>query len=56
VKPPRGKLRGILITMAELSIATSPPSLKLRRALLAIHPRGLLRGILAKESKKIILV
>jgi hypothetical protein len=37
--------------MAELSIAISPPSLKLRRALLAIHPRGKPRGILAKESK-----
>jgi hypothetical protein len=51
VKPPRGKPRGILIRMAELSIAISPPSLKLRRALLAIHPRGKPRGILAKESK-----
>jgi len=51
VKPPRGKPRGILIRVAELSIAISPPSLKLRRALLAIHPRGKPRGILAKESK-----
>jgi hypothetical protein len=51
VKPPRGKPRGILKRMAELSIAISPPSLKLRRALLAIHPRGKPRGILAKESK-----
>jgi hypothetical protein len=51
VKPPRGKLRGILKRMAELSIAISPPSLKLRRALLAIHSRGKPRGILAKESK-----
>ncbi|MEJ2726209.1 MAG: hypothetical protein P8175_16535 [Deltaproteobacteria bacterium] len=41
VKPPRGKPRGILKRMAELSIAISPPSLKLRRALLAIHPRAL---------------
>ncbi|MEJ2726806.1 MAG: hypothetical protein P8175_19655 [Deltaproteobacteria bacterium] len=39
MKPPRGKPRGILKGMAELSIAISPPSLKLRRALLAIHPR-----------------
>jgi hypothetical protein len=53
VKPPRGKPRGILKGMAELSIAISPPSLKLRRALLAIHPRGKPRGILAKESKRI---
>jgi hypothetical protein len=52
VKPPRGKPRGILKRMAELSIAISPPSLKLRRALLAIHPRGKPRGILAKESKR----
>jgi hypothetical protein len=52
VKPPRGKPRGILKRMAELSIAISPPSLKLRRALLAIHPRGKPRGILAKESKE----
>ena len=48
--------------MAELSIAFSPPSLKLRRALLAIsvgpkplakadHSRPKGRGILAKESK-----
>jgi hypothetical protein len=51
VKPPRGKPQGILKRMAELSIATSPPSLKLRRALLAIHCRGKPRGILAKESK-----
>jgi hypothetical protein len=51
VKPPRGKPRAMLKRMAELSIAISPPSLKLRRALLAIHPRGKPRGILAKESK-----
>jgi hypothetical protein len=50
VKPPRGKPRDILIRMAELSIANSPPSLKLRRALLAIHPHGKTWGILAKES------
>jgi len=37
--------------MVKLSIAFSPPSLKLRRALLAIHPRLRRRGILAKESK-----
>jgi hypothetical protein len=37
--------------MAELTVAFSPPSLKLRRALLAIHPHGKLLGILAKESK-----
>jgi branched-chain amino acid transport system ATP-binding protein len=36
--------------MAELSVAISPPSLKLRRALLAIHPHGKPWGILAKES------
>jgi hypothetical protein len=36
--------------MAELSVAFSPPSLKLRRALLAIHPCPSGRGILAKES------
>jgi hypothetical protein len=41
---------GIVIWMAELSVAFSPPSLKLRRALLAIHPRPSGRGILAKES------
>jgi hypothetical protein len=51
-KPPRGKPRGILIWMAELSIAFYPPSLKLRRALLAIHPHGKPWGILAKESKR----
>jgi hypothetical protein len=51
VKPPRGKPRGILIRMAELSVAFSPPSLKLRRALLAIHPHGKPWGFLAKESK-----
>jgi hypothetical protein len=55
VKPPRGKPRGILTRMAELSIAISPPSLKLRRALLAIHPRGKPRGILAKESNSYVL-
>jgi hypothetical protein len=38
--------------MAELSVAFSPPSLKLRRALLAIHPYGKPWGFLAKESKK----
>ncbi len=37
--------------MAELSVAFSSPSLRLRRALLAIHPRPSGRGILAKESK-----
>jgi hypothetical protein len=37
--------------MAELSVAFSPPSLKLRRALLAIHPHGKPWGFLAKESK-----
>jgi hypothetical protein len=31
VNPPRGKPRGILKRTAELSIAISPPSLKLRR-------------------------
>jgi hypothetical protein len=51
VKPPRGKPRGIPIKMAELSVAFSPPSLKLRRALLAIHPHGKPWGFLAKESK-----
>jgi DNA-binding protein HU-beta len=44
-------LKDAVNRMAELSIAISPPSLKLRRALLAIHPRGKPRGILAKESK-----
>jgi len=38
--------------MAELSVAFNPPSLKLRRALLAIHPHGKPWGFLAKESKK----
>ena len=42
---PRGVYRN-----AELSVARSPPSLKLRRALLAIHPRSSERGILAKDS------
>jgi len=51
VKPPRGKPRGIPIRMAELSVAFSPPSLKLRRVLLAIHPHGKPWGLLAKESK-----
>ena len=51
VKPPRGKTQGILIRMAELSVAFSPPSLKPRRALLAIHPHAKLWGFLAKESK-----
>jgi hypothetical protein len=51
VKAPRAKPRGILIRMPELSIAISPPSLRLRRALLAIDPRGKPRGFLAKESK-----
>jgi len=51
VKPPRGKPRGIPIRMAELSVAFSPPSLKLRRALLAIHPHGKPWGLLAKETK-----
>ena len=37
--------------MAKLSVAFSPPSLKLRRALLAIHPHPKGRGILAEESK-----
>jgi hypothetical protein len=37
--------------MAELSAAFSAPSLKLRRALLAIHPHGKPWGFLAKESK-----
>ena len=46
----RATARGFLIRMAELSVAFSPPSLKLRRALLAIHPRPSGRGILAKES------
>jgi len=54
VKPPRGQPRGIPIRMAELSVAFSPPSLKLRRALLAIHPHGKPWGFLAKESKKAI--
>jgi hypothetical protein len=36
--------------MTELSVAFSPLSLKLRRALLAIHPRPSGQGILAKES------
>jgi len=49
---PRGKPRGIPIRMAELSAAFSPPSLKLRRALLAIHPHGKPWGFLAKESNK----
>jgi len=43
-------VRGILNRDGELSIAFSPPSLKLRRALLAIHSRPSRRGILAKES------
>ena len=47
---PRAPARGILKWMSELSVAFSPPSLKLRRALLAIHPRPSGRGILAKES------
>ncbi|MCZ6449463.1 MAG: hypothetical protein O6918_01140 [Deltaproteobacteria bacterium] len=47
---PRAPARGFLIRMAELSVAFSPPSLRLRRALLAIHPRPSGRGILAKES------
>ena len=42
--------------MAELSVAFSPPSRKLRRALLAIHPRPSGRGILAKESEAEVLV
>jgi len=33
------------------SIAQNPPTLKLRRVLLAIHPRCKQRGILAKENK-----
>jgi hypothetical protein len=48
---PRAPARGISNKNAELSVALSPPSLKLRRALLAIHPRSSKRGILAKESK-----
>ena len=48
---PRAPARGISNKNAELSVALSPPSLKLRRALLAIHPRSSERGILAKESK-----
>jgi len=51
VKPPRSKPRGIPIRMAEFSVAFSPPSLKLRRALFAIHPHGKPWGFLAKESK-----
>ena len=47
---PRAPARGILKWMAELSVAFSPPSRKLRRALLAIHPRPSGRGILAKKS------
>jgi len=42
--------RVFLIRMAELSVAFSPPSLRLRRALLAIHPCPYGRGILEKES------
>jgi hypothetical protein len=51
VKPPRGGPRGIPTRMAKISAAFSPPSLKLRRALLAIHPHGKPWGFLAKESK-----
>jgi hypothetical protein len=51
VKPPRAKPRGILIWMAELSIAFCPPALKLRRALLAVHPHGKPWGIMAKEGE-----
>jgi hypothetical protein len=39
--------------MAELSVAFGPPSLKLRRALLAIYPHGKPWGFLAKESKSL---
>jgi len=53
VKPPRGKPRGIPTRMAELSVAFSPPSLQLRRALLAIDPHGKPWGFLAKESKEL---
>jgi hypothetical protein len=42
--------------MTELSTAISPPSLKLRRTLLAIHPRGKPRGNLAEERKEKMLV
>jgi hypothetical protein len=49
---PRAPARGFLIRMAELSVAFSPPSLRLRRALLAIHPHPSGRGFLAKENKK----
>ena len=51
VKPPRGKPWGILKRMAELSVAFCPPSLKLRRTLLAIHPHEKPWDILVKESK-----
>ncbi|MCZ6622401.1 MAG: hypothetical protein O7C72_10980 [Deltaproteobacteria bacterium] len=47
---PRVPDRGFLIRMAELSVAFSPPSLKLRRALLAIHSRPPGRDFLSKES------
>jgi hypothetical protein len=55
VKPPPRSVfsggRGILERMAELSVAFSPLSLKLRRALLAIHPHVKPSGILAKERQ-----
>ena len=47
---PRAPARGFLIRMAELFVAFSPPSLRLRRAFFAFHPRPSGRGILAKES------
>ncbi len=53
---PRSPVRGFLIRMAELSVAFSPPSLRLRRALLAIHPRLSGQDIPAKESESLILI
>ncbi len=47
---PRTPARGFLTQMAKLSVAFSPPSLRLRRALLVIHTRPSGRSILAKES------
>ncbi len=40
--------------MAELSLALSPPSLRLRRTLLALHPHPSGRGILPKEGNLIL--
>jgi len=49
-KGPHAPARGFLLRMAELSVAFSPPSLRLLRAFIAIPPRPSGRGILAKES------